>query len=261
MVFDLEHAKQFLANASLPLQPDNLLPAADGMGMPELETSRQQSLVVGSNVVSFTKGVEADVRQAITDSSLFAQLAAAKAVGTNTDPLVFFDAYFSNLVAIGWVIQAKETAEFTYKGDAFDVHEAIIGVITAFLSPIAGAAAAVIAVLNGLHNMDRDASFITLFNKQSRHGEIGRFQFTYVYPDPDPDHGLMAEAMAFSLKADNTLTQVLFFKLQKGQTSLRRSTGSLSIDADAMKDLKLKLSARMSAYRQTYIAGVELGVL
>jgi len=259
MLFDLEHAKQFLANASLPMKPDISLAAADGMGMPQLQTAKQQSLVVGSNVVSFTKGVEADVRQAITDSSLFAQLAGAKAVGTNTDPLVFFDAYFSNLVAIGWVIQAKETAEFTYKGDAFDVHEAIIGVITAFLSPIAGAAAAVLAVLNGLHKMNEDAPFITLFNKQSRKGEIGRFQFTYVYPDPD--HGLMAEAMAFSLKADNTLTQVLFFKLQKGQTSLRRSTGSLSIDADAMKTLQPKLASRMADYRKIYIAGVELGVL
>lgn len=258
MVFDLEHAKQFLATASLPSEPE-VFAIADGMGMPELETSKQQSLVVGSNVVSFTTGVEADVRQAITDSSLFAQLAAANAVGTNTDPLVFFDAYFANLVAIGWVIQKKETAEFSYKGDAFDVHEAIIGVITTFLSPIAGAAAAVLAVLNGLHNMAADAPFITLFNKQSWRGEIGRFQFTYVYLDPD--HGLMAEAMAFSLKADNTLTQVLFFKLQKGKTSLRRSTGSLSIDADAMKTLQPQLTAKMKAYRSAYIAGVELGDL
>ena len=258
MVFDLEHAKQFLEATSLPTAPE-VLGISDGMGMPELETSKQQSLVVGANVVSFTTGVEADVRQAITDSSLFAQLAAAKAVGTNTDPLVFFDAYFANLVAIGWVIQNKETAEFSYKGDAFDVHEAIIGVITAFLSPIAGAAAAVLAVLNGLHNMDEDAPFITLFNKQSRRGKIGRFQFTYVYPDPD--HGLMAESMAFSLKADNTLTQVLFFKLQKGKTSLRRSTGSLAIDAEAMKTLRPQLTAKMNAYRSAYIASVELGDL
>ena len=84
MVFDLEHAKQFLEATSLPTAPE-VLGISDGMGMPELETSKQQSLVVGANVVSFTTGVEADVRQAITDSSLFAQLAAAKAVGTNTD--------------------------------------------------------------------------------------------------------------------------------------------------------------------------------
>lgn len=258
MAFDLKHAKQFLAAASLPPVPLGA-GVTDGMGMPELETTRKQSLVVGSNVVSFTIGVEADVRQAITDSSLFAQLAAAHEVGTNTDPLVFFDAYFSNLVAIGWLVQEQETAEFNYDGDAFDVHEAIIGVITAFLSPIAGAAKAVLEVLNGLHKMNADAPFITLFNKQSRRGAIGRFQFTYVYPDPE--HGLMAKAMAFSLKADNTLTQVLFFKLQKGHTSLRRSTGSLSIDAQAMKTLRPQLAAKMNDYRSIYIADVEFGTL
>lgn len=107
--------------------------------------------------------------------------------------------------------------------------------------------------------MNEDAPFITLFNKQSRRGEIGRFQFTYVYPDAD--HGLMAEAMAFSLKADSTLTQVLFFKLQKDKTSLRRSTGSLSIDAEAMKSLQPQLAGRMKDYRSNYIAGVELGDL
>jgi len=258
MAFDLEHAKQFLKTASLPDKPE-LLSVAPGMGMPTLEPAKQQALVVGSNVVSFTTGVDADVKQAITDSSLFAQLAAAKAVGTNTDPLVFFDAYFANLGTLGWQILHKETAELSSDEDAFDVHEAIIGVITSFLSPIAGAAAAVLVVLEGLHKMDTNTPFITLFNKQSHHGEIGRFQFTYVYPDPE--HGLMAEAMAFSLKADTELTQVLFFKLHKGKTSLRRSTGSLSIDANAMKALQPQLAAKMNDYRKLYIAGVELGTL
>lgn len=67
--------------------------------------------------------------------------------------------------------------------------------------------------------------------------------------------------MAFSLKADREVTQVLFFKLQKGKTSLRRSTGSLSIDANAMKALQPQLAAKMTDYRKLYIAGVELGTL
>lgn len=57
MVFDLEHAKQFLEATSLPTAPE-VLGISDGMGMPELETSKQQSLVVGANVVSFTTGLK-----------------------------------------------------------------------------------------------------------------------------------------------------------------------------------------------------------
>lgn len=258
MAFDLEHAKQLLRTASLPKKPEHFGVAA-GLGMPALETSKKQSLVVGSNVVSFTTGVEADVKQAITDSSLFAQLAAMSAVGHDADPLVFFDAYFANLATLGWLIQQKETAQFSSDENAFDVHEAIIGVITSFLSPIAGAAVAVLAVLDGLHKMDADAPFITLFNRQSQHGEIGRFQLTYVYLSAE--QGLMARAMAFFLKADREVTQVLFFKLQKGKTLLRRSMGSLSIDANAMKALQPQLAAKMTDYRKLYIAGVELGTL
>lgn len=258
MAFDLERAKQFLRSASLPKKPE-LLGVDVGLGMPALQPSQKQSLVVGSNVVSFTTDIDVDVKQAITDSSLFAQLAAASTVGHDDDPMVFFDAYFANLVTLGWLIQQKETQQFYSDETACDVHEAIIGVITSFLSPIAGAVEAVLAVLNGLHTMDADAPFITLFNRQSQHGEIGRFQLTYVYLSAE--HGLMAKAMAFSFKADRERTQVLFFKLQKGKTRLRRSMGSLSIDPNAMKALQPQLTARMTDYRKLYIAGVELGTL
>ncbi|MFY9995262.1 MAG: hypothetical protein WAK61_09735 [Leclercia sp.] len=254
MAFDTDKAKQFIADTNLPSKPEIF--GFDG-GLPELKTTQDQALVVGSNAISFMAGVDAELRHIIMDSSLFAQLAASREVDVDTDPLKFFEAYFNNLAVIGWVIQKKESAEFTFEENTFDVHQAIIGVITTFLSPIAGAAKAVLAVLTGLRNMGRDAPFITLFNKQSRHGEIGRFQFTYIYSGPN--HGLTAEVMAFSLKADNTLTQVLFFKLQKGKTSLRRSTGELSIDVDAMKSLGSQLNVKMKAYRSAYIASVDLG--
>lgn len=257
MAFNIGIAKTLLASTELPDAHAFGAEAAPGLGMPELDAAKDQSLVVGSDIVSFTTGVEADFRQAISDSSLFAQLLAAKQVGLDADPMRFFDAYFANLVMLGWMIQKRETAEFSYKGDAFDVHEAVIGVITAFLSPISGAAAAVLAVLKGLHEMNKDAPFITLFDKQSRRGKIGRFQFTFVHDDPD--HGLMAEAMAFGLDADDRLTQVLFFKLHKGRTKLRRSTGSLSIDTEALKALKPQLAGKMMPYRQAFIAGVDLG--
>jgi len=255
MDFDLQLAKQFVKVTHLPSMP-MAIDVTPGMGMPALDKDKKQSLVVGSNVVSFTIGVEADVRQAIADSSLFAQLAASKTLGSNSDPVEFFDTYFSNLYRLGWIIQEKNTEAHTYAGRDVDVHEAIIGVITTFLSPVAGAAAAVIAVLNGLHQMNKDAPFITLFNQQSQQGSAGRFQFTYVYPDPT--QGLMARAMAFSFKANSVLTQVLFFKVQNIDASLHQSTGSLSIDADAMKALRPQLAKKMNDYRSAFIAGVEL---
>lgn len=53
MAFDLERAKQYLAASSLPSAP-NVFGVTFDMEMLELDAARQQSLVVGSNVVSFT---------------------------------------------------------------------------------------------------------------------------------------------------------------------------------------------------------------
>ncbi|CAI3787997.1 hypothetical protein AHFPHNDE_01670 [Pseudomonas sp. MM227] len=255
MVFDLQQAKQFITTTGLPAKPE-MFSVTAGMGVPALETAKAQSLVVGSNIMSFKTGVDAGARQALTDSSLFAQLAAAKSIGNDPNPLAFFDAYFGTLVKIGWLIRQKETAELSYTADALDVHEAMIGVITSFLSPITGAAVAVLAVLKGLQKMSADTPFITLFNSQRHHESVSRFQFTYVYADEE--QGLMARAMAFVLETDTQLTQILFFKLQSGEMSLRRSEGVLSIDGNALKALQPPLAAKMNAYREKYIAGVEL---
>ena len=253
----LAAARTLIQLAELPPATAFAADTVEGGGMPEFDAAREQALVIGSDVVSFTTGVESSFRQAIADSSLFAQLVAIRKVGADADPIAFFDAYFETLLGLGWIVQQRDTAEFNYDGTGFDVHEAVIGVISAFLAPIAGAAAAVLTVLEGLRKMEPDKPFIKLFDKQSRHAKIGRFQFTYVRPDPE--HGLIAEIMAFALNADNVVTQVLFFRLRKGSTMLRRSLGTLSIDTEALDGLRPNLAAKVKAFRQSFIAEADLG--
>lgn len=254
---DLAAARTLIASTDLPDVRAFAADASPGLGMPEFDAARDQALVVGSDVVSFTIGVEADFRQAIADSSLFAQLATLRKLPADADPMKFFDAYFETLLGLGWIVQERETAEIEHDGSGFDVHQAIIGTITAFLSPISGAAAAVIAVLDGLHRMNQDAPFITLFNKRTRSGRIGRFQLTHVRDAPG--QGLLAEIMAFALDADEQVTQVLFFKLKKSSTKLRRSNASLSIDTAALRGVKANLAARVQAFRASLIAEADLG--
>lgn len=251
-------ARTLIQTAELP---DLLGLGADepaGGGMPTFDPARPQALVVGSDVVSFTIGVEADFRQAITDSALFAQLVALNKPGTAGDAMKFFDAYLTSLAGLGWIIQARDTAKIKLRTDGFDVHSAIIGVITAFLAPIAGAGAAVVAVLNGLHNMDPSQPFITLFNKRSRSQSLSRFQFTYVHDDPV--HGLTAEMAAFALDADVGETQVLFFRLSKDHSNLSRSLGTLSIDTAVLQEIRPNLAAKVRDFRTRMIADATLAL-
>ena len=258
MPVTISQARTALAKTKLP---DVAHFAADGavagMGMPNFDASKSQSVVIGSDVVSFGTGVEAEFRQAITDSALYAQLAALHIVGAKADPMTFFDAYFAKLMELGWLVQSRETSKIAVDGAGLDVHQAILGVITTFLAPIAGAAAAVLAVLEGLHKMNSDAPFITLFNQRSTSEKVGKFQFTFVRPDPAK--GLLAEMAAFGLNADEKITQILFFKIHKGATAVHRSLGSLSIDPKQLSALRPNLAAKVLAYRQSMVAAAELG--
>jgi len=220
------------------------------------DMAKSQALVVGSDVVTFEKGVEAEFRAGISNAALFAQLAANHKVSPTDEPMKWFDAYFDILQHLGWTVQTRDTAQYDFKADGFEVHQAIIDVITAFLAPMPGAAALVIATLKGLQSMNKGQPFITIFKKTTENAKVSRFQFTFVHQDATD--GLMAEAMAFALTDTETITQVLFFKLHKNRSSLKRSNGSLSINTDALAVIKAPMARKVAAFLPRYIADMDL---
>lgn len=252
--FDLASARAFVARADLPALEGGL-----ALDVPEIvfEQARAQSVVVGSQLLSFDAGVEPGFREAISDSALLAQLVANRTVSATADPIAWFDAYFTVLGNIGWVVQARDTATYDIATDGMAVHEAILPVVTAFVGAIPGAVALVKLALDSLKAMDADSPLITLFNRESQHARIGRFQFTLVRPDGSG--GLLAEAMAFVLEADRTITQLLFFKLSRSQSTLRRSLGSVSLNTAALTALRPVVRGKVQAHMASYVAALDLG--
>jgi len=250
--FDLTDARIYVARMALPAA------SAFAADAPDLafDAAKQQALVVGSDVLSFDSGVEAEFREAISDSALLAQLAAKQKMGTNKDPIAFFDAYFDVLANLGWVTQMRDTAKYDIKTDGMEVHEAILQVVTAFLGPVPGAVALVKLALESLKSMNAGSPLITLFHRESQHADIGRFQFTIVRQDADG--GLFAEVMAFALTANKTITQILFFKLSKSKSTLRRSLGKVSLNRTALAGLKPAVRAKVQAFLGGFVAALEL---
>lgn len=250
--FNLDSARTYVARAL----PDSVLLGADEPPDLGFDKAKEQAVLVGSAVLSFDVGVEADFREAISDSALLAQLVANKTNDVGTDPIAWFDAYFAVLGNIGWAIQARDTATYDIKADGMEVHEAILEVITAFIGPVPGAAALVKLALDSLKKMDADSPLITLFEKQSQHARIGRFQFTTVRQDATG--GLLAEAMAFALNADRVVTQILFFKLSKSKQTLRRSLGTISLNREALVTLKPLIRKKVQAHMLDFVASIDL---
>lgn len=260
MAFDLQFSEKFIADAALPPKPKphpiSALGVAPAASPTVFDEAKAQALVVGSDVVSFEAGIESEFRQAISDSALLAQFYANATVPASQDPIGWFDAYFGALANFGWVTQERNTAAYEFDSDGLEIHKAVIEVVSAFLVPGSAALKLVVTTLNALQSMSKDSPLITLFDRESQHAEVGRFQVTLV--QTGPGGSLMVEAMAFALKADSEITQILFFKLHKARTELRRSLGKLSINTDALKSVAPVVKAKISAYRAAYMSAIPL---
>ncbi len=155
--------------------------------------------------------------------------------------------------------QVRDVANYQFRTDGMEVHEAILDVVSAFLGPVPGALALVQLSLESLKKMDEDSPLITLFSRESQQAKAGRFQFTTVRADPGA--GLLAEAMAFALVAKKNVTQILFFKLRHGSATMQRSLGTVSLNREALTKLRPLVRRKVETYLAREIASLDLGDL
>jgi hypothetical protein len=214
------------------------------------DAAKTQSTVVGSDVLSFVTGVTAQGRDAIVNSSLLAQLVAKKKVPNADDADAWYEAYFDALGNLGWVIQEREFAVYEETEMNFDAHKAVLAVAATVLGAGATALAIVTSTINALQSMDEDKPWITIFNRESRAGTVGRFQISLVNQDENKD--FLVSLMAFSMTAKATLTQVLFFRAKAGDVMLRHTKSEVTIASDvltgALPAMKQKLASHVSEY-------------
>src|ERR1035441_6233368 len=91
MEFDIGQAKTFVKSVDLAGTPRGILSQGAATEASEVfDKAKTQAQVVGSGVFSFAQGVTSEVREAISDSALLAQLVANKKVKAEQAPLDWF---------------------------------------------------------------------------------------------------------------------------------------------------------------------------
>jgi hypothetical protein len=252
MEFDLDRAREFVGSAALPDRPSGV--AAQDTAAMIFETTKQQAVVVGADVIAFVAGIQADVREAISDSALLAQLVANRKNPNKENVLGWFEDYFEVLETIGWTVQDKGFVKISESGDGFEVHENILEFAAAALAPVPGALAIVTATLNALKGVGSNAGWITIFNRESQQSKAGRFQISVA--QPDANGGVLVTMMAFAIEAKTTVTQVLFFKLKNTDAILKKNDGKASINMDALRDLRDPIRKKVRDYQRSFVAGL-----
>jgi hypothetical protein len=218
------------------------------------DSAKSQAQVAGSGVFSFAQGVDPDVRAAISDSALLAQLVANQKISAEDKPLEWFAAYFDVLTKIGWTLQESAWTDYSADGTAVAVHDKILEVMTAALGPSPAALAILTATINALKSMNPGSPWLTIFNRESQKARIARFQIGLV--DKQADGDVFVSLLACLVEAHSDITQVLFFKYKNGAATFKASSGKVSINRPSLNELGPKIREKISRFQSDYLSGV-----
>jgi hypothetical protein len=254
---DIAEARSFISVAELPpARPEVLGEETPGDASP-FDAAKQQAAVVGSDVVSFVTEITPDQRQDIVNAALLAQLAANKKV---PDPQglkgieEWYKTYFDVMARIGFVVQDHGFAQYTEKADTFEAHEAIIDVVTAALVGAPAALPLVLKTLQSLKKMSQDSPWITLFHRESRHADTARFQVSVAGAQNDASLNIFA----FGIAAKASITQVLFFKFRKDESTLQHNSATLTINPPMLSAIRGDIAQKITKYSKDFVAGLDV---
>jgi len=248
-------ARDYVLGVDLPKAPVSRGPAFE-TARPAVFSSRQQAVAVGGQLAEFTESVPPNLRTAISDGMLLAQLAANKATGGSGDVFKWYDKYVEVLQNIGWQIQDFDFRRQQVDNQQLDMHEALIPVITAMLGPHAAAASIVISILQGLQQMDKTRPWITLFDKASEHANGAKFQVSYV--DIDASGQPQIALLCFGIQAQRTITQVLFFKSSEDRAEVKKAEAKLSVSLERLNSARDALAERVTPFVTDFVKNVEI---
>ena len=257
MPFQLSVAKAFVDSVNLAGIPRGILSqSAATEASAVFDQAKTQAQVVGSGVFSFSQGVDAMVRESISDSALLAQLVANQHVDFEKKPREWFKTYADVLQNVGWTLQEGSWTTYPASGTGVEVNEKLIEVMTAILAPATGALSIITSTINALKAMSPDSSWITIFSRELQKANIARFQVGLVEKDPAGDVDVFVSLMACVVEAKNTITQVLFFKFKGAEAVFSAYSSKVSINRAALTDLGPAIRSKIRAYQADYLSSI-----
>lgn len=216
----------------------------------------KEVVAVGPQLTEFSDTVPVELRPLISNSMLLAQLAADKSASQTDNVLDWHKKYRDVLAKVGWQVSDAEEKRREINDKNLSVHKAIIPVLTTLLGPAAAAASMVVTVLDGLHKMDADSPWITLFDRQSQHVHGAKFQISYV--DADASGSASIKLLSCAIKAERTISQVLFFKFSSQRAEMHDLESTLRTNRDVLNAGKDSIAAKVSHFINDFVENIEI---
>lgn len=254
-VFDTSRTQEFVKSIDISGSPRGILFQDLTTETGEVfDKAKSQAQVVGAGVFCFAHGVAPEIREAISDSALLAQLVANKKLSARDRPLDWFAAYTDVLQNIGWTLQQSGWYDYTAKGTAVEVREKILEIMTVSLGLSPAALAIISATINALNAMTSESPWITIFNRESKKGKMARFEIGLV--EQEQSSNIFVSLLGCLIEAKTEITQVLAFKLKDAGAIFRANSGKVSINGAVLTELSPSIRSKIRAYQADYLSTV-----
>jgi hypothetical protein len=249
MSIDINLAKSFIDGIDLTGTPRGIRrQSAKLEASAEYDAAKAQSQVVGSGIFSFTPGVSKEVRKNVSNALLLAQLVAKKKVAA--DPRAWLEAYSNALESTVWTLRGDKAVDYTLSGNKVEVHKMIFDVMLAALGPGATTLIIVKAAIEALKSMDKESSWLTIFNRETRRTDYSQFLFGIV--ENGDDETILTQVF-FTLHAETDEVQVLFVKVSSKEALLSLGRKDHAVDHATLSELAPRILKQVRDYRFDYI--------
>lgn len=241
----------FIASADIgDLNATGGLESDDNLDLDKLPPA----VVSGTTLIDFSATPNLAVRAGVSEAMLFASRVASKATKPGDDADDWLASYTSSLSSLGFAISGGAVVTSSFKKKGLYVHKAIIPFLTvafggAAIGPI------ILAGLQNLQEMDKDAPWITLFDKQSRRFDATEMHFAAV-SSTDTETTIKYAIARLNVATDST--SVLFFKLTNAEAKFESSTTLMTANNSLLAVMESELRARLSTLVKTFIAGADI---
>jgi len=241
-------ARTFIDETELPPPP----PKKRGSRSTPTDPAATPAMAVGQNLVEFADDAPPELRAAVTDALLLAQLAADKADTTTPDQ--WYEKHRSVLTHLGFLGDGLTRTAQDFSSQDGDLHEAILPVITAAFAGV-GVPALVIETLRQLSSVDEEKSWVTLFERESKRFGARQFQISKVAGTPEQQRVNM---LGFVMDIGQTTTQALFFRHAKDTVAVERLEGHFTVEAATLLEIAPALADKLRERRASYLEALDI---
>ncbi|MHA7289558.1 hypothetical protein ACX80V_07930 [Arthrobacter sp. MDT3-24] len=250
---DVSIARSFVESLDLSGVPTHGKKFLEGAPPPFMAlTDEDQALVIGSQVQSFVKGVDAEKRRVVKNAMLLAQLAAEG----EDDVQDWYATYFSTLGAVGLLVEQKSAVLQEDVAIQADVEKAVLKVAVGLLTgPALAGYQVLVAALEALQQLDEGSPAVTIFRRQT-HSETAKFQVAVALDNADGE--LEIFLLAFRFTVSSKLTQTLVFKFKTEEAHLSHQKAVLGVVDETLDNLAPQISEKVAKYTQGYIRQIKL---